>query len=124
MDFLRQVVQFLFPPSLLSWQTLILVLLILTFLTFWVFNFSFGEILILVAANKILKEVWQVIKPPTWDSWQALIWISVFSWAVSSLAIGNTVQGIIASQRLAVSDCWFALGDARQRGRKASHLQH
>jgi hypothetical protein len=97
MDFLRQVGQFLFPPSLLSWQTLILVVIALGFFAFWVFNFSLAEILILFKASQILGEVRRVLTPATWDSWQALVWISVFSWAVSFLATGPNVQGIIAS---------------------------
>lgn len=96
MDFLRQAMQFLFPPSLISWQALILLLLLVGFITFWIFNFSFAEIVVLVTASKALGEVRKILTPPTWDSWQALVWISVFSWAVSLLA-GNLVQGIIAS---------------------------
>ena len=105
MDFLRQVGQVLFqifsqifsPPSLLSWQALVLVLLLLVLLTFWIFNFSFSTLQEAIKNTKTLGEVRDTLKPPTWDSWQCLIWISVFSWAVSLLAESNWVQGLIAS---------------------------
>jgi len=96
MDFFR-LFQFLLPPSLISWQALLLVTIVFILITFWIFNFSLGEILVLVTANRALEQVRALLTPPTWDSWQALIWISVFSWAVSSLAVTNSVQGIIAS---------------------------
>ncbi len=44
----------------------------------------------------IFDEVRTVLYPQKWDSWQALIWVSVFSWSVSLLAMG-LVQEIIAT---------------------------
>jgi hypothetical protein len=44
----------------------------------------------------IFDEIRTVLYPQKWDSWQALIWVSVFSWAVSLLAVG-LVQEIIAT---------------------------
>lgn len=44
-----------------------------------------------------LQSVRNYFSSPRWDSWQTLIWISVFSWAVSPLARNSVVQTIIAS---------------------------
>jgi Family of unknown function (DUF5357) len=44
----------------------------------------------------IFEEIRTVLYPKKWDSWQALIWISIFSWAVSLLSAG-LVQEIIAT---------------------------
>lgn len=44
----------------------------------------------------IFSDIRKLLAPPRWDTWQTLIWISVFSWAVSLLTL-DTVQSIIAS---------------------------
>lgn len=44
----------------------------------------------------IFAEVKNVLYPKQWDSWQAIIWISIFSWAVSLLSTG-LVQETIAT---------------------------
>jgi Family of unknown function (DUF5357) len=45
---------------------------------------------------EIFDQVRKTLTPLTWDSWQTLIWISVFSWAVSMLTTDLT-QSIIAT---------------------------
>lgn len=46
--------------------------------------------------NDIFRQFRRLIYPPKWDSWQTLVWISVFSWAVSLLT-EDEVQTIISS---------------------------
>lgn len=44
----------------------------------------------------LFAQLRQFVTPPSWDSWKALIWISIFSWAVSMLTNGF-IQAFIAS---------------------------
>lgn len=44
----------------------------------------------------IFDDIRKLLAPPRWDTWQTLIWISVFSWAVSLLTLDN-VQAVISS---------------------------
>jgi len=45
---------------------------------------------------ELFQDIKNFLTPPKWDSWQTLIWISVFSWALSFLAT-DLVQSIIAA---------------------------
>jgi hypothetical protein len=52
--------------------------------------------------DDIFGQLRSILTPPKWDSWQTLIWISIFSWAVSLLAID-------IFQRIIVSIAWLFL---------------
>jgi len=46
--------------------------------------------------GNIFERIKKFITPPKWDSWQTLVWMSIFSWAVS-LLVSNVFQLLIAS---------------------------
>jgi hypothetical protein len=52
--------------------------------------------------DDLFGQLKNILTPPKWDSWQTLIWISIFSWAVSLLTVD-------IFQRIIVSIAWLFL---------------
>ncbi len=93
LDFLRQFIS-LFPPALGPLALLAIALLIVAPLGYFAFNFLAIQKLF-EELSKIFQDIFKLIIPKKWDSAKTLIWLSVFSWAMSLLA-GSFVQSFIA----------------------------
>ncbi|PZV10091.1 MAG: hypothetical protein DCF22_17370 [Leptolyngbya sp.] len=93
LDLLRQFLS-LFPPALLPLIVLAIAFLVVAPLGLFAFNFLaikklFEEL------SKIFQDVFKLIIPKKWDSAKTLIWLSVFSWAMSLLT-ESYIQNFIA----------------------------
>jgi len=93
LDSLRQLIS-LVPPALLPLAILAIALLIVAPLGLFAFNFLAIQKL-LEEISKIFQDIFKLIIPKKWDSAKALIWLSVFSWAMSLLT-RSFVQSFIA----------------------------
>lgn len=93
LDFFRQFIS-LFPPALIPLALLAIALLFIAPLGLFAFNFLAIKTLY-EELRKIFQDIFQLIISKKWDSAKTLIWLSVFSWAMSLLA-GSFVQNFIA----------------------------
>ncbi len=74
----------LFPPALIPLVLLAIALLFIAPLGLFAFNFLAIKTLY-EELRKIFQDIFQLIIPNKWDSAKTLIWLSVFSWAMSLL---------------------------------------
>jgi hypothetical protein len=93
LDLLRQLISS-FPPALTSLVLLAIALLVVAPLGYFAFNFLAIQKLF-EELSKIFQDIFKLIIFKKWDSAKTLIWLSVFSWAVSLLT-GSFVQSFIA----------------------------
>lgn len=97
LNFLSQLIsQFvaLFPPALLPLAILAIILLFIAPLGYFAFNFLAIKLLF-TELQKIFQDIFKLIIPKKWDSSKTLIWLSIFSWAMS-LPTRGFVQAFIA----------------------------
>lgn len=97
-NFLGSLLKILIPTSITSWQAI----LWFAILIFIVANLGFSLfirnlIFSILSIDEIFKQLRKTLTPPKPDSWQTLLWISIFSWAMSLLPVSNFVQGFIAT---------------------------
>ncbi|MEX0269429.1 DUF5357 family protein [Leptolyngbyaceae cyanobacterium UHCC 1019] len=93
LDFFRQFISFI-PPALVPLALLAIALLLVAPLGLFAFNFLAIKTLF-EELRKIFQDIFKLIIPKKWDSAKTLIWLSVFSWAMS-LPTRSFVQSFIA----------------------------
>ncbi|PSB30851.1 DUF5357 family protein [Stenomitos frigidus] len=97
-NFLGQFFRALIPPSFDSWQTVFWVVLLTVIIANLVFRLAVGNLILsILSIDEIFKELRKTLTPPKPDSWQSLLWISIFSWAMSLLPESLFIQGFIAT---------------------------
>lgn len=98
LDFLGQLVAILIPPSLLSWQALLWLGVFIFLFVNLGFKLAITQIIFsILSIDEIFKQLRKTLTPPKPDSWQTLLWISIFSWAMSLLPAREWIQGFIAT---------------------------
>jgi hypothetical protein len=93
LDFLRPFIS-LIPPALVPLALLAIALLLIAPLGLFAFNFLAIQTLF-EELRKIFQDIFKLIIPKKWDSAKTLIWLSVFSWAMSLLT-RSSIQSFIA----------------------------
>ncbi|XHX77531.1 MAG: DUF5357 family protein [Stenomitos frigidus ULC029] len=62
------------------------------------FKLAIGKVILsILSIDEIFKQLRKTLTPPKPDSWQTLLWISIFSWAMSLLPVSEWIQGFIAT---------------------------
>lgn len=97
-NFLGQLVRALIPTSLGSWQAIFWFAVLALIVWNLGFNLAIRNVVLSVLSiDDIFKQLRKTLTPPKPDSWQTLLWISVFSWAMSLLPESVFIQGFIAT---------------------------
>lgn len=97
-NFLGSLLRVLIPPSLNSWQAVFWLVVFIFIIANLGLRLAIGNIFLsILSIDEIFKQLRKTLTPPKPDSWQTLLWISVFSWAMSLLPASSFIQGFIAT---------------------------
>lgn len=98
LNFFGSALKALIPTSIMSWQALFWFAVLVFILGNLGLNLAIRNIIFSVLSiDEIFKQLRKTLTPPKPDSWQTLLWISVFSWAMSLLPQSLFLQGFIAT---------------------------
>lgn len=98
LNFLGQLAAALIPTSLTSWQMLLWLGVFIFIIGNLGFNLAVKNVIFsILSIDEIFKQLRKTLTPPKPDSWQTLLWLSVFSWAMSLLPVSQLIQGFIAT---------------------------
>ncbi len=98
LNFLGQSLKVLIPTSLVSWQTVLWLAVFIFIVGNLGLNLAVRNVVFsILSLDEIFKQLRKTLTPPKPDSWQTLLWISIFSWAMSLLPESFFVQGFIAT---------------------------
>ncbi|MBW4473088.1 MAG: DUF5357 domain-containing protein [Stenomitos rutilans HA7619-LM2] len=98
LNFLGSVLKVLIPTSITSWQAIFWFAVLIFVVGNLGLNAAVRNIVFSVLSiDEIFKQLRKTLTPPKPDSWQTLLWISIFSWAMSLLPESLFIQGFIAT---------------------------
>lgn len=98
LNFLGSALRILIPTSPTSWQAIFWFAVLIFIVGNLGLNAAVRNVVFSVLSiDEIFKQLRKTLTPPKPDSWQSLLWISIFSWAMSLLPESLFLQGFIAT---------------------------